>query len=97
MLEVSAFIAAACALFLFSSGASASAIAAVVAVSSFLLSWQVKCPRCRLQVHSKDGVRGFGEKASKNCERCGRTRVGVWPFQYLVAPEPWGGERIDRK
>ena len=59
----------------------------------FIVTWQVKCPRCRLQVYSKDGVRHMGELPSKSCERCGRPRYGVWPFQYIFRSEPWDGIR----
>lgn len=29
------------------------------------------------------------------CPICGRTREGVWPFQYMVKPESWDGAYHD--
>ncbi len=92
-LEVAAFLFAAAGVFSASGSLLASAGFVVAALASFALSWSVRCPRCELQVHSTDGVRKFGQAASKNCERCGRTRIGVWPLQYKLRPEHWDGTK----
>lgn len=57
-----------------------------------------KCPRCKLGIDSQ-GYWGYkvGYLPSDDCAICGRTRKGVWPFQYLVAPEKWeGADTIDQ-
>ena len=90
-LEIATLVLAAAALFSADSNLSACAGFAIAALASFGLSWSVRCPRCGLQVHSRDGVRKFGQAASKHCERCGRTRIGVWPLQYKMRAEPWDG------
>ena len=64
----------------------------VVATVFALTALNFKCPRCRLGIDSKQrpGYR-VGYIPGADCPRCGRTRKGVWPFQYLLRPEPWDG------
>lgn len=65
----------------------------VVAILFASTALNFRCPRCRLGIDSKrhPGYR-VGYVPGANCPRCGRTRRGVWPFQYLVKPEPWDGQ-----
>ena len=65
---------------------------AVLASISFVLNLVIalnfRCPRCRLPIDSREhSGYEFGYLPSQICPRCGRSRRGVWPFQYLFAPE----------
>ena len=78
-LEVAAFLFAAAGLLSASGSLLASAGFVVAALASFALSWSVRCPRCELQVHSTDGVRKFGEAASKLRALWSHTDRGLAP------------------
>jgi hypothetical protein len=54
----------------------------------------VRCPRCGLSVGISDGIWRHS-LVPHHCIACGRTRRDVWPFQYLVKPEPWDGTYHD--
>jgi hypothetical protein len=63
-----------------------------LAIFMFWFGYSIKCPRCKLNVMSQGyGGYGVGYKPTKDCPKCGRTRKGIWPCQYLVRPEPWDG------
>ena len=70
----------------------------VVGMAAGVLALNVKCPRCKLHIsgHETGTYLPGDPPAASPCPRCGRTRQGVWPFQYLVAPEPWDGSKIKK-
>jgi hypothetical protein len=48
----------------------------------------VRCPRCTK--HVNDNGRGYYAlwiKTPKSCVGCGRSKAGIWPFQWLVRSE----------
>lgn len=49
----------------------------------------MRCPRCGLGVDSQQrgGYYKVGYVPSADCPKCGRSRRGVWPFQFLLRPE----------
>lgn len=51
----------------------------------------VRCPRCKLHIsgHRTSLFWPGDVNTDTPCPQCCRTRKGVWPYQYLVAPEPW--------
>jgi hypothetical protein len=54
------------------------------------LAEQIKCPRCRLSVISDGGPEPafrWRKFPKLRCPGCGRNRIWVWPFQYLIRPE----------
>lgn len=53
-----------------------------------------RCPRCQYGLWP---ARAWHETQPSRhwCMMCGRDRKGVWPFQYLVRPEPWDGHYHD--
>ena len=61
---------------------------AVLALALFLAAYGMRCPRCRLGVDSRERA-GYevGYVPSADCPKCGRSRRGVWPFQFLLRPE----------
>ena len=50
---------------------------------------QIRCPKCRLKVWSSgsDDQQSKVPDLPKSLCPCGRKRVWVFPFQYLVRPE----------
>lgn len=60
-----------------------------------VLVFQVKCPRCKLHVsgHRYGNYWPGHPPSNRSCPQCGRSRQGVWPFQYVRSPEPWDGQR----
>lgn len=85
------FVLLVAAIFVFDNSAVLSTFLAFLALASLFIHSRVLCPRCKLHVYSKDGFRAFGETLPNDCSRCGRSRRGVWPFQYLIAPETRDG------
>lgn len=49
----------------------------------------MRCPRCGLGVDSQygGGYYKVGYVPAADCPKCGRSRRGVWPFQFLLRPE----------
>jgi hypothetical protein len=60
----------------------------------FALGAAARCPRCgtHIMVDWSDWRRAH---VPRHCVLCGRARADVWPFQYLLKPEPWDGEYHD--
>ncbi len=61
---------------------------ALVAVACLGAAIGMRCPRCGLGVDSRERA-GYevGYLPSADCPKCGRSRRGVWPFQFLLRPE----------
>ena len=61
---------------------------ALLALASLGAALGMRCPRCRLGVDSRERA-GYeiGYLPSADCPKCGRSRQGVWPFQFLLKPE----------
>lgn len=70
-----------------------------LAAAVLFVFFHVRCPRCGEPigadvVGNKDSGRDRDKgnpPTAGDCQACGRTRDGVLPFQYLVAPEPGEG------
>jgi len=61
---------------------------AAIAVVAGLVSLNFRCPRCRSDIdRSVEGGYGHGMTVPKTCVVCGRSKKGVWPFQWLLAPD----------
>lgn len=60
----------------------------LLAVSSLMAGWGLRCPRCKLHIDSQ-GRPGYaiGYGPAAECPRCSRSRKGVWPLQFLLRPE----------
>jgi hypothetical protein len=60
----------------------------LLAAASLIAAWAFRCPRCRLHIDSQ-GRSGYavGYVPAAECPRCGRSRRGVWPLQFLLRPE----------
>ena len=60
----------------------------LLAAASMIAAWAFRCPRCRLHIDSQ-GRLGYavGYVPATECPRCGRSRKGVWPLQFLLSPE----------
>ncbi|ESQ87561.1 hypothetical protein ABAC460_19740 [Asticcacaulis sp. AC460] len=59
-----------------------------------LISSNARCPRCGLSVGISDGTWRHSAPP-QHCIGCGRNRRDVWPFQYVLKPEPWDGQYHD--
>lgn len=61
---------------------------ALVAVAFLGAALGMRCPRCGLGVDSREHAGyGVGYLPSADCPKCGRSRRGVWPFQFLLKPD----------
>jgi hypothetical protein len=61
----------------------------------FVLISGLKCPSCRFGL--VDDTRGYytlSKGVRPYCPQCGRSRKGVWPYQYTLYPEKWDGRCI---
>jgi|CXWL01.1.fsa_nt_gi hypothetical protein len=70
-------------------------VAGVIAAGAFVVFNSVRCPKCRLHVWG--GVYGWGSAVKPECPRCGRSRKGVWPFQYLTTRREYEAWRASPK
>ena len=62
----------------------------------FIVANLTLCPRCRLNIARRPTkYRHDLMPIPHHCFRCGRTRIGVWPLQFLFKPEPWDGKYHD--
>jgi len=48
-----------------------------------------RCPRCGELLDTKLGRQHGFDAIPSECTKCGRTRKGVWPLQFLLRPEPY--------
>lgn len=61
---------------------------ALVAAACLSAAVAMRCPRCGLGLDSQErAVYVIGYIPDADCPRCGRSRRGVWPFQFLIRPE----------
>jgi hypothetical protein len=62
---------------------------AALVVVSIHAADEIRCPRCQLCVFSPPEGKAFVgvEDLRRDCPKCGRDRLFVWPWQYRLKPE----------
>lgn len=61
---------------------------AVAALGFLVAAAGMRCPRCGLGLDSRERAGyGVGYVPETDCPKCGRSRKGVWPYQFLFKAE----------